>query len=148
MVAGFPKERLALHMCRGNWTPDEGAALSGNYTPLIETLSGLQVGSLLLELCTPRAGEMEILRAIPDDVRIGVGICNQKHAHIETLGDVLSKGEQAIQLFGKERVLFTPDCGFATFADNPLASEQIAEQKLKVIAAASRILRQRHGLNS
>jgi 5-methyltetrahydropteroyltriglutamate--homocysteine methyltransferase len=148
VVAGFPKERLALHMCRGNWTPDEGAALSGNYTPLIETLSGLQVGSLLLELCTPRAGEMEILRAIPDDVRIGVGICNQKHAHIETLDDVLSKGEQAIQLFGKERVLFTPDCGFATFADNPLASEQIAEQKLKVIAAASRILRQRHGLHS
>ena len=148
VVAGFPKERLALHMCRGNWTPDEGAALSGNYTPLIETLSGLQVGSLLLELCTPRAGEMEILSAIPDDVRIGVGICNQKHAHIETLDAVLSKGEQAIQLFGKERVLFTPDCGFATFADNPLASEQIAEQKLKVIAAASRILRQRHGLHS
>ena len=148
VVAGFPKDRLALHMCRGNWTPDEGAALSGNYTPLIETLSGLQVGSLLLELCTPRAGEMEILRAIPDDIRIGVGICNQKHAHIETLDAVLSKGEQAIQLFGKERVLFTPDCGFATFADNPLASEQIAEQKLKVIAAASRILRQRHGLHS
>ncbi len=148
VVAGFPKERLALHMCRGNWTPDEGAALSGNYTPLIETLSGLQVGSLLLELCTPRAGEMEILRAIPDDIRIGVGICNQKHAHIETLDAVLSKGEQAIQLFGKERVLFTPDCGFATFADNPLASEQIAEKKLKVIAAASRILRQRHGLHS
>jgi len=148
VVAGFPKERLALHMCRGNWTPDEGAALSGNYTPLIETLSGLQVGSLLLELCTPRAGEMEVLRAIPDDVRIGVGICNQKHAHIETLDAVLSKGEQAIQLFGKERVLFTPDCGFATFADNPLASEQIAEQKLKVIAAASGILRQRHGLHS
>ena len=148
VVAGFPKERIAVHMCRGNWTPDEGAALSGNYTPLIETLSGLQVGSLLLELCTPRAGEMEILRAIPDDVRIGVGICNQKHAHIETLDAVLSKGEQAIQLFGKERVLFTPDCGFATFADNPLASEQIAEQKLNVISAASSILRQRHGLHT
>jgi 5-methyltetrahydropteroyltriglutamate--homocysteine methyltransferase len=51
-------------------------------------------------------------------------------------------------LFGKERVLFTPDCGFATFADNPLASEQIAEQKLKVISTASRILRERHGLQS
>ena len=48
VVAGFPRERIALHMCRGNWTPDESAALSGDYTPLIETLSGLQVGSLLL----------------------------------------------------------------------------------------------------
>jgi 5-methyltetrahydropteroyltriglutamate--homocysteine methyltransferase len=147
VVAGFPRERIALHMCRGNWTPDEGAALSGDYTPLIQTLSGLKVGSLLLELCTPRAGEMEILRAIPDDVRIGVGICNQKHAHIESLDEILNKGERAIQLFGKERVLFTPDCGFATFADNPLASEQIAEKKLNIIAAASTILRQRHGLS-
>lgn len=78
-------------MCRGNWTPDESAALSGDYTPLIDTLAHLNVGSLLLELCTPRAGEMEILRAIPDDVRIGVGICNQKHAHIESLEHVLEK---------------------------------------------------------
>jgi len=99
-------------------------------------------------LCTPRAGEMEILRVIPDDVRIGVGICNQKHALIETLETVVRKGERAIQLFGKERVLFTPDCGFATFADNPLASEKIAEQKLQVITTASGILRQRHGLCS
>ncbi len=133
-------------MCRSHWTSDESAALSGDYTPLIDTLAHLNVGSLLLELCTPRAGEMEILRTIPDNVRIGVGICNQKHAHIESLEHVLEKGERAIQLFGKERVLFTPDCGFATFADNPLASEQIAEQKLQVIATASGILRKRHGL--
>ena len=106
------------------------------------------MGTLLLELCTPRAGEMAILRAIPDHVRIGVGICNQKHPHVETLEEVLSKGEQAIALFGKERVLFTPDCGFATFADNPLASDRIAEQKLSMIATASGILRKRHGLDN
>lgn len=147
VVSGFPRERIALHMCRGNWTPDENAALSGDYSPLIDTLSRLEVGSLLLELCTPRSGEMEVLRAIPDHLRIGVGVCNQKHAHIESLEDVLSKGERAIQLFGKERVLFTPDCGFATFADNPLASDRIAEQKLNIIAAASAILRQRHGVH-
>lgn len=146
VTAGFPRERIALHMCRGNWTPDESAALSGDYTPLVDTLSKLNVGSLLLELCTPRAGEMEILRSIPDEIRIGVGICNQKHAHIESLDHVLEKGERAIQLFGKERVLFTPDCGFATFADNPLASENIAEQKLKIITTASSILRHRHGI--
>ena len=148
VTAGFPAERIALHMCRGNWTPDEGAALSGDYSPLVETLGSLSVGSLLLELCTPRAGEMDVLRAIPDHVRIGVGVCNQKHAHVESLDEVLRKGERAIQLFGRERVLFTPDCGFATFADNPLASAEIAERKLGVIAAAVAVLRQRHGLQA
>ena len=43
----------------------------------------------------------------------------------------------AIDLLGKERVLLTPDCGFATFADNPLASAKIAEQKLCAIADAA-----------
>jgi 5-methyltetrahydropteroyltriglutamate--homocysteine methyltransferase len=31
VIAGFPRERIAVHMCRGNWTPDESAALAGDY---------------------------------------------------------------------------------------------------------------------
>ena len=146
VTAGFPRERVALHMCRGNWTPDESAALAGDYTPLAPTLAGLKVGTLFLELCTPRAGEMEILKSIPHDMRIGIGVCNQKHAHVESVDDIVAKGERAIQLFGKERVLFTPDCGFATFADNPIASDKIAEAKLHAMALAAAVLRQRHGL--
>ena len=146
-VAGFPRERIAVHMCRGNWTPDESAALAGDYTPLVPTLAGLKVGTLLLELCTPRAGEMEILKSIPGDMRIGIGVCNQKHAHVESIDEIVAKGERAIQLFGKERVLFTPDCGFATFADNPISSDKIAEAKLAAMAQATVILRARHGVH-
>jgi 5-methyltetrahydropteroyltriglutamate--homocysteine methyltransferase len=144
VVAGFPRERIAVHMCRGNWTPDESAALAGDYTPLVPTLASLKVGTLLLELCTPRAGEMEILTALPSDMRIGIGVCNQKHAQIESVEEIIAKGERAIQLFGKERVLFTPDCGFATFADNPISSDKIAQAKLAAMAQASLRLRERH----
>ncbi|MET3134480.1 5-methyltetrahydropteroyltriglutamate--homocysteine methyltransferase [Oxalobacteraceae bacterium GrIS 1.11] len=146
VVAGFPQERMALHMCRGNWSSDESLALSGSYAALAPTLARLNVGTLLLELCTPRAGEMEVLRQIPDHVRIAVGVCNQKHARIETVDEIVAKGEHAIALFGKERVLFCPDCGFATFADNPLASAKVAEQKLYAMVGAARILRERHAL--
>lgn len=146
VVAGFPRERLALHMCRGNWTPDETKALAGDYRPLVATLGQLQVGTLFLELCTPRAGEMAVLKALPDEMRIGVGACNQKHAHVESVDCVVHHAEQAIQLFGAERVLLTPDCGFATFADNPLNSAATAEAKLAALAGAARILRERHGV--
>ena len=146
VTEGFPAERLALHMCRGNWTADEGKALSGDYRPLANTLAQMRVGTLLLELCTPRAGEMEILRNLPDTMRIGVGACNQKHAHVESVDSIVAHGERAIQLFGAERVLLTPDCGFATFADNPVSSDLIAEAKLAALAQASRILRERHRL--
>jgi len=141
VTAGFPLERTALHMCRGNWTPDESTCLAGDYSPLVETLSAMRVGTYFLELCTPRAGEMEVLRALPADRRIGVGVVNQKHARIESQDEILRKARTAIELFGAGRVLLTPDCGFATFADNPLASAQLAEQKLQAIATAARQLR-------
>ena len=146
VTAGFPLDRLALHMCRGNWTADEGKALSGDYRPLIDTLAAMQVGTLLLELCTPRAGEMEILKALPEHLRIGVGACNQKHAHVESVASIVAHAEQAISLFGAERLLLTPDCGFATFADNPVSSAATAQAKLAALAQATQILRDRHPL--
>lgn len=77
-----------------------------------------------------RASEIEIVRSIPQDMRIGIGVCNQKHTHVESVDEIVAQGKLAIPLFGKERVLFTPDCGFATFADNPISSDKIAEAKL------------------
>lgn len=146
VTRGVPLERIAVHMCRGNWTADEGKALSGDYTPLVDTLGQLNVGTLLLELCTPRAGEIEVLATLPEHLRIGIGACNQKHAHVETVESIVAHVERAIGLFRAERLLMTPDCGFATFADNPVSSEAIAEGKLAALARAAEILRERHGV--
>ncbi len=141
VVAGLPRERTALHLCRGNWTKDERAALAGDYRPLVATLAAIEVGAYFLELCTPRAGEMEVLRDLPRDRRIGVGVVNQKHDRVETAEEVVERGRRAIALFGAERVLLNSDCGFATFADNPVASAKVAEEKLRSIARAAELLR-------
>ena len=140
-VRGLPRERLALHVCRGNWTRDEGAALAGDYAPLLPTLAALEVGTLLLETCTPRAGELEILRELPADRRIGVGVVNQKLDRVEPAEDIVARARRAVDLFGPERVLLTPDCGFATFADNPVSAPDVAEAKLAAIARAAEVLR-------
>jgi 5-methyltetrahydropteroyltriglutamate--homocysteine methyltransferase len=141
---GFPRERLGLHMCRGNWTPDESTCLSGDYRPLVSTLAQINVGTYFLELCTPRAGEAEVLRALPDDRRVGVGVVNQKHRDVESIEQIVAQAEHAVQLFGAQRVLLNPDCGFATFADNPVTSSSVAQTKLKAISQAAAILRARH----
>jgi len=140
VVAGLPRERLALHVCRGNWTPDESAALAGDYRPLLPLLASLDVGTLFLELCTPRAGDLEVLADLPATCRIGIGVVNQKHARVETVDEIVARARRATELFGAERVLLTPDCGFATFADNPVASASVAEAKLRAIAAAAAVL--------
>ena len=148
VTAGLPAERLALHICRGNWTPDEQVALAGDYRPLLPLLSRAPVGTLFLELATPRAGEMEVLREIPASKRIGVGVVNQKVPNIESAEEVLARAERAVALFGPHRVLLNPDCGFATFADNPIASAAIAAGKLTVIAEVARKLRKRHAIRA
>ncbi|MFO1146771.1 MAG: 5-methyltetrahydropteroyltriglutamate--homocysteine methyltransferase [Alsobacter sp.] len=137
VLDGFPAERTALHVCRGNWTPDESVALAGSYEPLVGMLSEVRVGSYLLEMCTPRAGEMEILRALPQHARIGVGVVNQKDPHAEAMAAVTARIAHAISLFGRERVLLHPDCGFATFADNPICCTGSALDKLSLIARAA-----------
>lgn len=146
LCAGLPRQRLALHVCRGNWTPDESVALSGDYRPLLPTLARAPVGTLFLELATPRAGELEVLAGLPDDMRIGVGVVNQKRPELEPVEAVLARAERAIQLLGPERVLLNTDCGFATFADNPIASAKLAQGMLATIAAVARTLRTRHHL--
>jgi 5-methyltetrahydropteroyltriglutamate--homocysteine methyltransferase len=136
VVDGLPRERIALHVCRGNWTPDESVALAGSYAPLIPTLAGMKVGAYLLEACTPRAGDMALLQRLPSDARIGVGVVNQKTPTIEPVDEIAARITRAVDLFGAKRLLLHPDCGFATFADNPICSAAIAEGKLAAIAAA------------
>ena len=135
-IRGLPPDRLALHICRGNWTRDESAALAGDYRPLLNTLQRAEVGTLFLELCTERAGEAQILRAIPDRQRIGIGVVNQKLDAIEPPEQILRRITQAADLFGRDRILLTPDCGFATFADNPVNSAANAEAKLRAMVKA------------
>ncbi|HTN71305.1 MAG TPA: sulfurtransferase TusA family protein, partial [Methylomirabilota bacterium] len=99
LVDGVPLERTAIHICRGNWTRDESAALRGDYRPLMPILKDLKVGNYLLELCTPRAGEIEALKELPQDRRIGVGLVNQKTDTVESVEEIVAKAKKAMDLF-------------------------------------------------
>lgn len=145
VTRGLPKERLAIHICRGNWTKDEGALLQGDYRPLLSFLARVPVGTLFLEMSTPRAGELALLRELPDHLRIGVGILNPRLDHIETEEELLPRIDAAIQALGRERVLLASDCGFATFADNPVASADAATRKLRAAVNAARSRRPSSG---
>jgi 5-methyltetrahydropteroyltriglutamate--homocysteine methyltransferase len=141
VTAGLPRERIALHMCRGNWSPDERVALAGDYAPLLPLFRALEVGTFFLELATPRAGDLAVLRGLPDDRRVGVGVVNQKLREVESAAEIEGRVRRAVDLLGKDRVLLTPDCGFATFADNPVTAATVAEAKLAAIVEAARGLR-------
>jgi hypothetical protein len=75
------------------------------------------------------------------------GALSERLAPDEELAFARGKpGRAAIRVFGRDRVLLTPDCGFATFADNPVSSSSTAESKLRTISQAAAILRAEFGL--
>ena len=76
---------------------------------------------------------------------MGIGVLNQKEQRLETVEEVVERAERAIKMFGPERILLNPDCGFATFADNPIVGPDLAEAKLGVLAQARDRLRDRYG---
>ncbi len=125
-------------------TRDESAVLAGDYAPLVPLFASIPVGTLFLELCTSRAGEIDVLKSLPADVRIGVGMVDQKSDRVESPDEIVARAERAIALFGPDRVLLNPDCGFATFADSPITSFEIAKTKMANLVQASLILRKRH----
>lgn len=147
VLDGLPRERVALHVCRGNWSRDESVALTGPYTPLVPLLATLPVGTFFLELATPRAGDLAPLTDLPPSCRVGVGVVNQKLDRVESVEEVVARAEEAVRLFGPDRVVLNPDCGFATFADSPVSSAAVAERKLGAIAHAARTLRKRYGVD-
>jgi 5-methyltetrahydropteroyltriglutamate--homocysteine methyltransferase len=53
-------------------------------------------------------------------------------AAIEDAAQIRARVEAALQRFG-DRLMLTPDCGFATFADNPLSSAEVATAKLAAL---------------
>jgi 5-methyltetrahydropteroyltriglutamate--homocysteine methyltransferase len=140
-LAGLPRDRLALHVCRGNWTRDTAAALSGDYAPLLRLLAEVPVGTLFLELCTPRAGDVEVLKDLPAHVIVGVGSVDQKSGRVETPDEIAARARRAVAVLGPDRVRLNPDCGFATFADSPISPFDVAKAKLAALAEAARILR-------
>lgn len=146
VLADWPRERLALHICRGNWSRDESVALQGDYRPLLPLLQTLPVGTFFLEMCTPRAGEMAILKELPPESRLGLGVVNPKSATVEPVAEIVQRAEQAIALLGPQRVLLNPDCGFATFAASPITPAELARGKLAAIVQAAEILKKKYGL--
>jgi methionine synthase II (cobalamin-independent) len=113
---------------------------SGNYRPLLPLLQKLNVGTLFLEFCTDRADEIELISELPQSMQIGVGVVNPKSPQIETLEQVMAKAQAAIDIVGVDRILLNADCRFATFADSPVASPEIAEAKLTVMVKAAAAL--------
>lgn len=139
--------KLGVHICRGNWSREDDILLRGPYFPLIPYLSRVNVDQLVLEYATPRAGEIEAIKEFTH-AEIGFGVVNPRTEEIETAEEIVEKVNQLLKFMPANQIYLNPDCGFGTFAQRPMNSEQIASAKLKVMSEAANLLREQIKLAS
>lgn len=143
VIQGIEGVTIALHIChfnrgRGGWRND------GGYGPIIPALKALKVDQYTLEFSIPAAGDMDVLKELPEDRDVAIGCVNCRSADIDTPEQIVARVEKAMQFLPKERILLAPDCGFAPGMSMEIPLDE-ACLKLKNETRAARILRERYG---
>jgi 5-methyltetrahydropteroyltriglutamate--homocysteine methyltransferase len=133
--------RVGVHVCRGNWSTQEEVLLKGPYDLLVPYFSNVNIDQLILEYATPRAGEIDAIRNFGEK-ELGFGIINPRTEAIETVEEILARVQEVRSYLPDEKIFLNPDCGFGTFAQRPMNSEEIAFEKLKVMSSAAKKLRE------
>ena len=144
-MQGIDCIRVGLHVCRGNWSRREDVLLTGDYAPLVDTFRTLRVQQLVLEYATPRAGDLAIVGRGLADRELGLGVVNPRTAEPETVEGIVARAEEALRWYSPGQLFLNPDCGFGCFANRCVNDEQTATEKLRRIAAAAAVLRDRYG---
>ncbi|MHC0038467.1 vitamin-B12 independent methionine synthase [Pseudoneobacillus sp. C159] len=133
--------KIGVHVCRGNWSTQEQVLLKGPYDPLVPYLSNVKVDQLVLEYATPRAGELDVIAGFGGK-ELGFGIVNPRTEEIESAEEIIVRVQEALKHLPAEKIYLNPDCGFGTFAQRPMNSDELAFEKLKVMSTAAKMLRE------
>ena len=136
-VQGITGIKTCLHVCRGNWSRKEETLLTGDYKPLVKYFKEMKVDQLVLEFATSRAGSLSVLEGLAGDKELGLGVVNPRTDIIETSDQIALRVREAMKYFDPSEIYLNPDCGFATFAETPINSAEIAYRKLQAMTTAS-----------
>jgi len=140
VVQGVDGVLVALHLCRRNWGR-RGWGAEGGYGPIVDTMKKIKVDQYVMEFSIPAAGDVAILKEMPEDSMIGLGAVECRFEHIDTLEEIVARVEEAMKYVDAERLSLNPDCGFAPGMRSGPPLEE-AYLKLKNQAQAARRLRE------
>jgi 5-methyltetrahydropteroyltriglutamate--homocysteine methyltransferase len=143
-VSGIDGVKFGVHVCRGNWSRKEDVLLSGNYGPLLPWLMRMNVSQLVLEMATPRAGEVDVFKEYRNEKELGLGVVNPRTEEVEAPALIVQRVKEVLKYFDPDKIYLNPDCGFGTFAERCVNNAQTAYRKLRSITEAANILRREY----
>jgi 5-methyltetrahydropteroyltriglutamate--homocysteine methyltransferase len=140
IVEGVEGVTLAVHLCRRNWGR-AGWGAAGGYEAILEHITRLDVDQLMMEFSIPAAGDVAVLKKLPEDIRIGLGCVDVRFEEIDTPEAIVERVERALEHVAAERLMLTPDCGFSPGKDHEIPLDE-AFVKLQGLGAAGHLLRE------
>jgi len=139
-VAGLPPEALRLHLCWGNYEGPHHHDVP--LSQIIDIVLKARVMAISLEGANPRhEHEWEVFQetALPDDKVLLPGVIDSTSNFIEHPRLVAQRIRRYADVVGRERVIASADCGFATFAGYPNVFPEIAWAKLGALVEGAAI---------
>ncbi len=131
-LRNIPGDRIRMHVCWGNYEGPHHRDIE--LKKIVELVLKSKPRQILLESSNPRhAHEWEVWKDVklPDDLILCPGVIDSTTNFIEHPELVKQRLNTFIDLAGRERVIASTDCGFATFAGFGKVDEAIVWEKLK-----------------
>ena len=118
----------AVHFCFGNYGGQ--VIQKGSWLALVSFLNQLRCDHLVLELAHRPDGDLEALKDISTDIRLGIGVIDVKINHVETADQVAMRIEKAVKKLSQGHVGWIhPDCGFW------MLKRSVADRKMEALVA-------------
>ena len=137
-VRGRPADMtLTMHTCRGNFkstwvseSPYEAAIMQSMFTT--------QVDAWFMEFDSERAGSFDVLRLLPPNKQVVLGLVTTKVGELESRDTLLRRIDLAAKVVPLERLALSPQCGFSSTHHGNKLSEDDQWRKLEFIVGIAR----------
>ncbi len=128
------------HFCLGNaWGNKLEGMTEGGYRAVLPHYLGVKVDQYVLDFACREMEDADLLRQLPDDKSVAVGVIDVRTLEIEHPEQVAARIRKVLKHIDAARVTITSDCGFKQLP-RPCAIE-----KLRALVDGTRIVRRELG---
>lgn len=135
-AAKRPGVTTAVHICLGTFIlgPQGPLGGSGEYDVALvgHLINSIDADVFLIEY-SERTGSLEVLRDLPKDKVISLGILNTRDPRVETPDEIKRRVDAAAKYVPMENLSICPNCGFSGAAAETWVTEDIEKRKLAVL---------------
>lgn len=132
VIGKHPGVTFGIHLCRGN--NQSRFYASGGYDPIASVFKRTKFDRFLLEYDDERSGGFEVLKNVPEDRTVVLGLVTTKKPKLESADELKQRVKEAAKSVPLERLALSTQCGFASTEEGNLISPADQAAKLRLVA--------------